>query len=179
MHDTNEAIAALGNEPPLTADGRSGPPDRREVSARWLSGTFLTGLTSSVLMGVALFAALDGREQLATPPEIARPTDMNKDGVAGQLAKTARLAPARQVVRAKDRRRMEVSTVSRVGDRDVIRTVPCRISDRPQLSTVRSPFRFCRGRRCPAGDDRTYLWRQGRERNEPQDPRFPDRDRRL
>ena len=124
MHDTNEAIAALGNEPPLTADGRSGPPDRREVSARWLSGTFLTGLTSSVLMGVALFAALDGREQLATPPEIARPTDMNKDGVAGQLAKTARLAPARQVVRAKDRRRMEVSTVSRVGDRDVIRTVP-------------------------------------------------------
>ena len=124
MHDTNEAIAALGNEPPLTADGRSGPPDRREVSARWLSGTFLTGLTSSVLMGVALFAALDGREQLATPPEIARPTDMNKDGVAGQLAKTARLAPARQVVRAKDRRRMEVSTVSKVGDRDVIRTVP-------------------------------------------------------
>ena len=87
MHDTNEAIAALGNEPPLTADGRSGPPDRREVSARWLSGTFLTGLTSSVLMGVALFAALDGREQLATPPEIARPTDMNKDGVAGQLRK--------------------------------------------------------------------------------------------
>ncbi len=66
-----ETIADLGNEPPLIADGRSGPPDRREVSARWLSGTFLTGVTSSVLMGVALFAALDGREQLATPPEIA------------------------------------------------------------------------------------------------------------
>ncbi len=124
MHDSNEAIAALGNEPPLIADGRSGPPDRREVSARWLSGTFLTGLTSSVLMGVALFAALDGREQLATPPEIASPTDMNKDDGEGERAKTARLAPARQIARAKDRRRMEVSTVSKVGDRDVIRTVP-------------------------------------------------------
>ena len=60
MHDTDQTIAELGNEPPLIGDGRSGPPDRREVSARWLSGTFLTGVTSSVLMGVALFAALDG-----------------------------------------------------------------------------------------------------------------------
>ena len=93
MHDTNEAIAALGNEPPLIADGRSGPPDRREVSARWLSGTFLTGLTSSVLMGVALFAALDGREQLATPPEIASPTDMNKDGVAGRASENRATGP--------------------------------------------------------------------------------------
>ncbi|MDA4631776.1 hypothetical protein NZA98_11760, partial [Escherichia coli] len=59
-----------GNEPPLITDGRRGPPDRREISARWLAGTFLTGITSSVLMGVALFAALDGREQLATPPEL-------------------------------------------------------------------------------------------------------------
>jgi murein DD-endopeptidase MepM/ murein hydrolase activator NlpD len=124
MHDNDETIAALGNEPPLIADGRSGPPDRREVSARWLSGTFLTGVTSSVLMGVALFAALDGREQLATPPEIANLVDMNKDGEAGEQAKTGRLTALRQIARAKDRRRMEVSTVIKDGDRDVIRTVP-------------------------------------------------------
>src|SRR4051794_21192251 len=80
MQPSDDTIADLGNEPPLVTDGRSGPPDRREVSARWLSGTFLTGVTSSVLMGVALFAALDGREQLATPPKSptlsiwARPT---------------------------------------------------------------------------------------------------------
>jgi hypothetical protein len=59
-----------GDEPPLTVGGRRRPPDRREVSARWLAGTFLTGVTSCMLIGVALFAALDGREQLATPPEI-------------------------------------------------------------------------------------------------------------
>lgn len=123
MHDTESTIADLGNEPPLIADGRSGPPDRREVSARWLSGTVLTGLTSSVLMGVALFAALDGREQLATPPEIAEVVSAGRTD-EGQSAKTARLVPPRQIARAKDRRRMEVSTVSRVGDRDVIRTMP-------------------------------------------------------
>jgi murein DD-endopeptidase MepM/ murein hydrolase activator NlpD len=124
MHDTDETIAVLGNEPPLIADGRSGPPDRREVSARWLSGTFLTGVTSSVLMGVALIAALDGRELLATPPEIVRLADLDKGVEAGQSAKTMRVMPTRQIARAKDRRRMEVSTLTKDGDRDVIRTVP-------------------------------------------------------
>src|SRR5918995_215202 len=125
MQDIDDAIAELGNEPPLIADGRSGPPDRREVSARWLSGTFLTGVTSSVLMGVALFAALDGREQLATPPEIADLVLVKRGGDdQGVKAKTTRLVPQRQIAKAKDRRRMEVSMVSREGDRDLIRTMP-------------------------------------------------------
>lgn len=125
MPDTEEVIAELGNEPPLIADGRSGPPDRREVSARWLSGTFLTGVTSSVLMGVALFAALDGRQQLATPPEIAELIGLASGGDdSGEQAKTTRLVAPRQIARAKDRRRMEVSMVTKVGDRDVIHTMP-------------------------------------------------------
>jgi murein DD-endopeptidase MepM/ murein hydrolase activator NlpD len=123
MHDLQQTIARLGNEPPLTTGGRSGPPDRREVSARWLSGTFLTGVTSAVLMGVALVAALDGREQLATPPEIAEIAAMS-GGADGDAAKAGRVIPTQAVNRARDRRRMEVSTVSRVGDRDVIRTQP-------------------------------------------------------
>jgi murein DD-endopeptidase MepM/ murein hydrolase activator NlpD len=114
----------MGEEPPLIADGRAGPPDRREISARWLSGTFLTGLTSSVLMGVALFAALDGREQLATPPEIARIVAGAHEAGSGEKAKTDRLSPPRAVAKARDKRRMEVSTVTKVGDRDVVRMVP-------------------------------------------------------
>ena len=124
MHEADQTIADLGNEPPLIADGRNGPPDRREVSARWLSGTFLTGVTSSVLMGVALFAALDGREQLATPPEIAELIGLAATGDSGESAKTTRLSPPRQIAKAKDRRRMEVSMVTKVGDRDVIRRCP-------------------------------------------------------
>lgn len=124
MDDTETTIAELGNEPPLSADGRSGPPDRREVSARWLSGTFLTGVTSSILMGVALLAALDGREKLATPPEIMDVTAAASDGESGEKAKTVRLSPPHQVARAKDRRRMEVPTVTHVGDHDVVRNMP-------------------------------------------------------
>jgi murein DD-endopeptidase MepM/ murein hydrolase activator NlpD len=124
MQDIELTIAGMGEEPPLIADGRAGPPDRREISARWLSGTFLTGLTSSVLMGVALFAALDGREQLATPPEIARQIAVAHEAGSGEKAKTDRLSPPRAVAKVRDKRRMEVSTVTKVGDRDVVRMVP-------------------------------------------------------
>ncbi|MGN6766941.1 MAG: M23 family metallopeptidase [Rhizobiaceae bacterium] len=124
MQDIELSIAGMGEEPPLIADGRAGPPDRREISARWLSGTFLTGLTSSVLMGVALFAALYGREQLATPPEIARIVAGAHEAGSGEKAKTDRLSPPRAVAKARDKRRMEVSTVTKVGDRDVVRMVP-------------------------------------------------------
>jgi murein DD-endopeptidase MepM/ murein hydrolase activator NlpD len=124
MPDTEDVRAELGNEPPLIADGRGGPPDRREVSARWLSGTFLTGVTSSVLMGVALFAALDGRQQLATPPEIAELIGLASGDDSGEVAKTTRLVAPRQIAKAKDKRRMEVSMVTKVGDRDVIHTMP-------------------------------------------------------
>ena len=123
MQDNELTIAALGEEPPLSGDGRNGPPDKREVSARWLTGTFLTGVTSTILMGVALSAALDGREQLATPPEIANLASLN-DEIAGEAAKAARLIPPRTIASAKDQRRMEVSTVIKQGDRDVIRTMP-------------------------------------------------------
>lgn len=124
MDETEATIAALGNEPPLSADGRSGTPDKREISARWLAGTFLTGVTSSILMGVALIAALDGREQLATPPEIMKLTAAADEGESGEEAKDDRLAPPRQVARAKDRRRMEVPTKTKVGDHEVVRNMP-------------------------------------------------------
>ncbi len=151
MPDTEDAIAELGNEPPLIADGRSGPPDRREVSARWLSGTFLTGVTSSVLMGVALFAALDGREQLATPPEIAELAQLASGGDSGEVAKTTRLVAPRQIAKAKDRRRMEVSMVTKVGDRDVIHTMPfvqIKMALAAGHTTTRSLSAFRPARRC-------------------------------
>jgi murein DD-endopeptidase MepM/ murein hydrolase activator NlpD len=124
MQDKSDLLAALGDELPLIADGRRHRPTRREVSARWLFGTLLTGFTSSVLMGVALLAALDGRQQLATPPEIANPANYSRDEEIGTLAKAPRLVPPLQIAMAKDRQRMEVSMVTRVGDRDLIRSVP-------------------------------------------------------
>ena len=122
MEENDHTRARLGDQPPLNGDGRSGPPDRREISARWLLGTFLTGVTSSVLMGVALSAALNGRELLATPPEIAKLAEMIHG--SGEAAKTTRLIPPQAIARPSDRQRMEVSTVVKSGDREVVRTNP-------------------------------------------------------
>lgn len=121
----NNAFKLIGDEPPIPAGRRRRAPDRREISIRWLSGTFLTGLTSTVLMGAALFAALDGKQLLATPPEvISQASVQNTD--TGDNAKTERLvrSGASQTSEPSDRQRMSVSTVTRVGDADVIRTKP-------------------------------------------------------
>ena len=96
-----------GDEPALLADGRRRAPDRREVSIRWLTGTFLTGITSSVLMGVALFVALDGREQLATPPELMARGSMHRTDHLS--AKGGRIVTIAASLRNRDRRRLDVS----------------------------------------------------------------------
>lgn len=91
-----------GDEPPLSVGGRRRPPDRREVSARWLAGTFLTGVTSCMLIGVALFAALDGREQLATPPEILARNDMPGATDEAAVTKGGRLVSTVSQQKARD-----------------------------------------------------------------------------
>ncbi len=125
MPKTGSMLARLGNDAPLFADGRRAPPDRREVSARWLVGTFLTGITSIVLMGVALSAALDGRQQLTTPAELMEANALDLSAPAsGEVGKQDRLSPTVIENKAKDRRVIELSTVQKVGDRDVIRSTP-------------------------------------------------------
>ncbi len=110
MNTARNTIRSLGNEPPILADGRRAP-DKREISVRWLSGTFLTGITSSVLMGVALFAALDGRQQLAIPAEASAsvPTDHDDDDT---VQRGKRLLGGKIVAMPTDRKIMEVSTVA-------------------------------------------------------------------
>ena len=110
--------AELGDEPPLVAD-RCRRPDRRQVSARWLAGTLLTGLTSSALMGIALSAALDGHSDLADPSAASAGVSPGDDG---SDKGTRVFATAIPMVR--NRQTIELSTVTREGDREVIRTLP-------------------------------------------------------
>lgn len=112
-----------GDEPPLTVGGKRRPPDRRDVSARWLIGTFLTGVTSCSLIGVALFAALDGREQLATPAELLARDDI-QPAIQQDISKGDRIVSAIANQKPQDRRRMDISTMLKVGEREVIRTRP-------------------------------------------------------
>ncbi len=118
-------IRTLGNEPPLVADGRRAP-DRREISLRWLSGTFLTGITSSILMGVALFAALDGRQQLAIPAEAyaaLEPQD-HPPHPENTVKRGQRILEPNVVAKPADKKIMEVSTMIHDGEKEVVRRKP-------------------------------------------------------
>ena len=121
MASKRDLIEAMGSEPPLLAGGRKAP-DRRDVSLRWLSGTFLTGISTTLLMGFALFAALDGREQLALPGQALAAVDVAT--ASGQAQKGGRLAAAQPRAKPVDRSVMEVSTVVHEGDHDVVRRRP-------------------------------------------------------
>lgn len=116
----------IGEDAPLAAQERANAPDKREVSVRWLLGSTLTGVTSIALMGTALFVALDGKQFLATPPELASLEDAISDGDGASSTKSSRLVliGMGEPIAASDRRRMSVSTITRVGDTDVVRTKP-------------------------------------------------------
>ena len=124
MTDETRVLLSLGNELPILADGRRAP-DRREISLRWLSGTFLTGITSSILMGVALFAAMDGRQQLAIPAEaFARATPEQKERDAAVASRGGRLFATAIASKPTDKKVMEVSTVVKDGEKEVVRKQP-------------------------------------------------------
>src|ERR1700712_4634696 len=119
-------IIDLGHEPPLSVDGSEAAViDRRRVSVQWFSGTILTGLCGAALIGGAVFASLDGEMTFAKVPERVEGALRGAFGAndrTASLHKSDRLPPpadsaaARQVVR--------VSTVTRVGNRDIMRVRP-------------------------------------------------------
>ena len=120
-------IRSIGAEAPILAEGRR-TPDRREVSLRWLSGTFLTGVTASILMGVALFAAVEGREMLTTPAEafamIRSSSDDDRGGGPSTAVKGRRLVSTAIAAKPADKAVMEVPTVVVEGDNKVVRKQP-------------------------------------------------------
>lgn len=112
----------LGDRAPILSGSGRRPPDRRQVSFRWLSGTFLTGITSSLLMGGALYASLEGRER----PEL--PTSFfNQNTAKAGSAKIAKKGDRTIKVLATSSSTssiMDVPTMARVGDSNVIRKRP-------------------------------------------------------
>ncbi|MGE0752988.1 MAG: M23 family metallopeptidase [Variibacter sp.] len=127
----------LGNEPPLSVDGRNGVlVDKRRVSTRWYSGTILTGLCGAALMGGAVYASLDGEAYFAASPEraeTARGVILNGERNPG-LRKTDKLALATETHNA--RQIVRISTTTKVGDREAVRVRPyVRISTNLALST--------------------------------------------
>lgn len=120
--DTSTEAISLGNEPPIVlGEETRQAPVRRAVSVRWLGGTILTGLTSMFLMGGALMAALDSANQLATPQDLGASNNRNVNGgffgqKGDRILATEQEEPTRQL--------LQVSTVTRHGERDFIKLRP-------------------------------------------------------
>jgi hypothetical protein len=102
-------------------EAEAAAPVRRAVSWRWMGGTVLTGVTSICLMGGALFAALSNPDQFASLPDsfVARVAD-DEDIVFGR--KSDRIRQTEEHVSS--RQVLQVSTVTRQGERDFIKLKP-------------------------------------------------------
>ena len=117
----------LGNEPPLSVDGgSSGFVDRRRVSVQWFAGTILTALCGAALMGGAVFTSLDGETNFASLPERVEIALRGALGVSsdrfGVSRKSDRLPTAEEPSFA--RQVIRVSTMTRVGNREVVHVRP-------------------------------------------------------
>jgi murein DD-endopeptidase MepM/ murein hydrolase activator NlpD len=131
-------IIDLGHEPPLSVDGSEAAViDRRRVSVQWFSGTILTGLCGAALIGGAVFASLDGEMTFAKVPERVEGALRGAFGAndrTASLRKSDRLPPPSESTAS--RNVMRVSTVTRVGNRDVMRVRPfIRISGNLSMTT--------------------------------------------
>jgi murein DD-endopeptidase MepM/ murein hydrolase activator NlpD len=131
-------IIDLGHEPPLSVDvSEAAVIDRRRVSVQWFSGTILTGLCGAALIGGAVFASLDGEMTFAKVPERVEGALRGAFGAndhTASLRKSDRLPPPGESTAA--RNVVRVSTVTRVGNRDVMRVRPfIRISGNLSMTT--------------------------------------------
>ena len=113
------------DSPALTLQSTDGEiPQGRELSFAWLSGTVMTGLTSVLLMGAALYVSFQGQDTFSTAyaalnlaaPRIDQPlaTDLT--------SKTSRLRPV--AATRSDREIIEAATRQLVDGREIIRNQP-------------------------------------------------------
>jgi murein DD-endopeptidase MepM/ murein hydrolase activator NlpD len=117
-------VIDLGHEPPIVI-GREPKeaPVPRAVSPRWLAGTILTGFTSIFLMGGALMVALNNPNQFASLPEsIVAALDEGAGASSLFGRKGDRMQATQEQVAS--RQILQVSTVTRQGERDFIKLRP-------------------------------------------------------
>jgi hypothetical protein len=119
-------LRASGYEdaPALTVQSTDGEiPHGRELSFAWLTGTVMTGLTSVLLMGAALYVSFQGQDTFSTAYEALQIVSPEKEGPdADSAAKTDRVRPI-----AKTRSELEIVEASireNVDGRDMIRKQP-------------------------------------------------------
>jgi len=113
--------AGFEDSPALTLQSTDGDiPHGRELSIAWLTGTVMTGLTSVLLMGAALYVSFEGQATFSTAYEALQIlTNGGSSAPTNVSVKTARARPVQQT-------KSEVEMVSAaikedVGGKDMIR----------------------------------------------------------
>lgn len=120
-------LKATGFEdsPALTVQSTDGEiPHGRELSFAWLTGTVMTGLTSVMLMGAALYVSFQGQDTFSTAYEalqVARP-ELEIRSVTDMSAKSSRVRPVSAT--RSDLEVIEASIRDKVDGRDIIRNQP-------------------------------------------------------
>jgi murein DD-endopeptidase MepM/ murein hydrolase activator NlpD len=115
--------AGFEDGPALTVASTDGEiPQGRELSFAWLTGTVMTGLTSVLLMGAALYVSFQGQDTFSTAYEalqiVTNPTDTTTD----LINKTNRVRPITQT--KSETEVVEASIKESVDGRDIIKKQP-------------------------------------------------------
>uniref|UniRef100_UPI003D74C38A hypothetical protein n=1 Tax=Enterobacter ludwigii TaxID=299767 RepID=UPI003D74C38A len=118
-------LKATGFEdgPALTVQSTDGEiPQGRELSFAWLTGTVMTGLTSVLLMGAALYVSFQGQDNFSTAYEALQVATRHAAPAADLVVKSDRVRPV-----AKTRSESEIIEASikeTVDGRALIRKQP-------------------------------------------------------
>ncbi len=126
----------IGDEPPLRTDGED-PGSSRSVNIRWFASTILAGVLGMGLLGAAIATSLDGVATSASPGVFARLDPNGNRALRGTNAvrKGDQIALGRGM--DEDRQTFRVSTTTKVGNREVVRTRPVtRISANLSLTSL-------------------------------------------
>lgn len=120
-------LKATGFEdgPALTVQSTDGEiPHGRELSFAWLTGTVMTGLTSVLLMGAALYVSFQGQDTFSTAYEALQISRPHADALTPTdfSAKSSRLRPV--TATRSDLEIVEASIRETVDGRDMIRNQP-------------------------------------------------------
>ncbi|HEY0854081.1 MAG TPA: M23 family metallopeptidase [Devosia sp.] len=122
---TAALLKASGFEdaPALTVQSTDGEiPHGRELSFAWLTGTVMTGLTSVMLMGAALYVSFQGQDTFSTAYEALQIITSPTQASADSQVKGDRVRP---IVQAKSELEIvEASIKENVQGRDMIRKQP-------------------------------------------------------
>jgi murein DD-endopeptidase MepM/ murein hydrolase activator NlpD len=115
--------AGFEDGPALTVASTDGEiPHGRELSFAWLTGTVMTGLTSVLLMGAALYVSFKGQDTFSTAYEALQVVARDVADSAGIISKTSRIRPT--TVARSELEIVEASIRESVNGRDIIRKQP-------------------------------------------------------